>query len=254
MLFQKINWTVHQGKQLGKTIGFPTANVHISTTTELPAATYKVNVLVDEVVRPWIGPWFPARDIFEVHLFDFEGSLYDKKLTIIPLLKIRDNQTFDDLEALHQQIILDIYTCAQHKIKVMTFGTFDHVHPGHESYLRQAKVYGDKLITIVARDSTVEKVKWLLPDRDEHQRLLDVECLSIADAVVLWHKDNYYQVLLDYQPDVICLWYDQHSFDAWIQTFCEQQNIIWPEIVRLEPFHPEQHKSSLLKENNPTHT
>ncbi|MEI6711388.1 MAG: adenylyltransferase/cytidyltransferase family protein [bacterium] len=41
----------------------------------------------------------------------------------------------------------------------MTFGTFDRFHPGHEYYLREAKKLGDTLITIVARDNTVERIK-----------------------------------------------------------------------------------------------
>jgi len=42
---------------------------------------------------------------------------------------------------------------------VMTFGTFDIVHPGHIHFLQQAKTYGDRLITIVARDMNVQKFK-----------------------------------------------------------------------------------------------
>jgi FAD synthetase len=42
---------------------------------------------------------------------------------------------------------------------VMTFGTFDLLHPGHLHYLSEAKKLGDYLITIVARDATVERLK-----------------------------------------------------------------------------------------------
>jgi len=38
------------------------------------------------------------------------------------------------------------------KKKVMVFGTFDIFHPGHRSFLNQAKKYGNYLIVVVARD------------------------------------------------------------------------------------------------------
>ncbi len=45
------------------------------------------------------------------------------------------------------------------RITVMTFGTFDMFHPGHEYYLSEARKLGDTLITIVARDVTVTRIK-----------------------------------------------------------------------------------------------
>jgi cytidyltransferase-like protein len=42
---------------------------------------------------------------------------------------------------------------------VMTFGTFDVFHPGHRFYLTEARKLGNRLIVIVALDSTVEKIK-----------------------------------------------------------------------------------------------
>jgi len=44
-------------------------------------------------------------------------------------------------------------------VKVLAFGTFDILHPGHEFYLKEAKKHGDILDVVVARDSTVEKIK-----------------------------------------------------------------------------------------------
>ena len=43
--------------------------------------------------------------------------------------------------------------------KVMTFGTFDGVHQGHENLLTQAKKLGNELIVVVAQDATVLKLK-----------------------------------------------------------------------------------------------
>ena len=41
--------------------------------------------------------------------------------------------------------------------KVMTFGSFDVLHKGHEHYLKEAKSYGDYLIVVVARDENILK-------------------------------------------------------------------------------------------------
>jgi len=51
-------------------------------------------------------------------------------------------------------------------IRVMTFGTFNIFHKGHEFYLREAKKFGDKLYVVVALDSTVLKIKDKLPKND----------------------------------------------------------------------------------------
>ena len=248
-MFEKIVWTVQHGKQLWKTIGFPTANVFVDQTTSLDAWTYKVNILIDNDVRPWIGPWFPNKRIFEVHIFDFDEQIYDTQLTIVPLHKIRDNTKFASLDELKQQIIFDVYEVAKQQTTVMTFGTFDHFHPGHEFYLRESKLYGDSLITVIARDSTVKSVKWHLPDHNEDDRLKRVQASRIPDSVVLWHEENYYHVLEQHHPDIICLGYDQSSFDTWIITRHQEHNLPVPQIIRIDSFEPDRYKSSLIRKH-----
>jgi glycerol-3-phosphate cytidylyltransferase-like family protein len=63
------------------------------------------------------------------------------------------------LETLKQQLERDRIRANDHPHVVMTFGTFDYFHPGHKAYLKEAKQYGDYLITIVARDETVKHIK-----------------------------------------------------------------------------------------------
>jgi FAD synthetase len=55
--------------------------------------------------------------------------------------------------------------------KVLAFGTFDILHPGHEHALTEARGLGDHLTVIIARDTTVEKVKNKKPLFDEQTRL-----------------------------------------------------------------------------------
>ncbi len=128
----------------------------------------------------------------------------------------------------------------------MTFGTFDRFHPGHEYYLREAKKLGDTLITIVARDNTVERIKWKKPRDLEWDRMKNIIASGLSDKVVLGSVSDPYQVLLTHQPDILCFWYDQNSFNnKKLEEFLQEHNLT-PEIVRLPAFNPEKWKSSLL--------
>ena len=88
---------------------------------------------------------------------------------------------------------------------VLTFGTFDIFHPGHEYYLREAKKHGDTLVTIIARDETVKNLKKYTPRNDEHSRKKTVEESGIPDKILLGELENYYNCIIDQQADVICL-------------------------------------------------
>lgn len=128
------------------------------------------------------------------------------------------------------------------KIKVMGFGTFDGIHPGHLDFFRQLRELGDKVYVVVARDQTVERIKCKPPKRKERDRFRIIRESKLIDQVLMGHKDNFYQCIIDHQPDVIGLGYDQKADIASLK-----QHFPHIEIVRLKPFKPEQYKSSLLK-------
>jgi len=107
--------TVVQGKQLGRTIGFPTANIAIDQKYKLlpKNGVYVVRVTLDDQtlfgmmnigVRPTIDG---QTQTIEVHLFDFEREIYNAHLTITVLKFIRDEEKFESLEALQAQIFTD---------------------------------------------------------------------------------------------------------------------------------------------------
>ncbi|HEX8947353.1 MAG TPA: adenylyltransferase/cytidyltransferase family protein [Dissulfurispiraceae bacterium] len=127
--------------------------------------------------------------------------------------------------------------------KVVCAGTFDHLHPGHVEFLKQAKACGDELIVIVARDETVKRIKGFLPSHDERLRRNNVEDTHIPDLVVLGNLDtDLFHILDELMPDVIALGYDQRvSEDEILKRFpgCK--------VVRLEAFFPEQYKSSVYR-------
>ena len=128
----------------------------------------------------------------------------------------------------------------------MTFGTFDIFHPGHIYYLSVARKLWDRLITVVARDATVLKIKGRTPRENEEQRRSNVEKSGISTFAVLGSLVSPYDLILTYLPDILCFGYDQRSFnDERLEQFLLKHNL-HPQIVSIPPFEPEKWKSSKL--------
>jgi FAD synthetase len=124
----------------------------------------------------------------------------------------------------------------------MAFGTFDHLHLGHEYFLKKAKELGDQLIVVVARDSTVLKVKKHKPHQSEIVRKSALEKLGIVDKVILGNAgEDKYLSIREEKPDIIALGYDQKFF---IENLKNEFNFI--KIIRIEPYEPDTYKSSRL--------
>lgn len=115
-------WTiqavVEHGDARGRTIGFPTANMHLNDSDPLAFGIYAVRVKVLEagvaalsrggVANFGIRPMFrTSRPLLEVHLFDFSGDLYGKELVVEFVAWMRPEAKFDGLEALIKQIEAD---------------------------------------------------------------------------------------------------------------------------------------------------
>lgn len=132
------------------------------------------------------------------------------------------------------------------KTRVIAFGTFDYLHPGHINYFEQAKKYGDKLYVIVARDKTARSVKTNPPDHNENFRLDKVKQAGIADYARLGNIDDPYKILDEIKPHVICLGYDQKSFVENLERELKKRNLN-SRIIKCEPFKPKKHKSSFYK-------
>ena len=69
--------------------------------------------------------------------------------------------------------------------RVLCCGTFDYLHPGHISFLRQASRLGSELFVVVARDENVKRIKGRFPDQDEQERKARIEELDFVDDAVL---------------------------------------------------------------------
>ena len=135
------------------------------------------------------------------------------------------------------------------KIEIMAFGTFDIFHPGHESFLKQAKKFGDYLIVVVARDKTVKNIKDRSPQNNERDRSQAITRSNLADKTVLGSLTDRYAVIKKYQPRIICLGYDQKVDLKELKEKLIKFNLRKTKLVRLDPFYPEKYKSSKLRKN-----
>ncbi len=97
------------------------------------------------------------------------------------------------------------------KQKIMTFGAFDIIHPGHLYLIKQAAQLG-KVIAIIARDKTIAKVKGKKPYFTEQQRKVNLEKLKIAHKVILGDEQDPYLIIEKIKPDIILLGPDQKVF------------------------------------------
>jgi FAD synthetase len=116
-------------------------------------------------------------------------------------------------------------------VKVMATGTFDLIHMGHIFYLKEAKKLGDKLIVVVATDSTVRRLKHE-PINPEKIRLNLIKELRVVDEAYLGKEDDMYIIVKKIKPDIIALGYDQIHDEKKIIEELKKRNIK-SKIVRL---------------------
>jgi riboflavin kinase/FMN adenylyltransferase len=106
------------GEQLGRRLGYPTANIRMRRRKLPMSGIFAVRVRGVEAAqphsaragvaslgfRPTVGGTEP---LLEVHVFDFDGALYGTELDVEFVAKIRDEEKFARLDALVQQLHRD---------------------------------------------------------------------------------------------------------------------------------------------------
>lgn len=117
------------------------------------------------------------------------------------------------------------------KRRVVATGTFDIIHPGHVTFLREAKKLGDELIVIVAREKNVRhKPKPVVP---EEQRRKVVEAIKYVDRAILGDEEDMFRPIMELKPDVIVLGHDQHFDEEWLREELKKRNLNC-EVVRIK--------------------
>lgn len=95
---------------------------------------------------------------------------------------------------------------------VMVFGVFDTLHEGHRFFIQEAQNLGNTLVAVIARDSIVAAYKGRKPDQNERVRLETLQKEYPEVTVVLGDEtENSWDVIKQYQPDIIALGYDQEK-------------------------------------------
>ena len=106
---------VKHGKKLGRTIGCPTANVHLPLHRYPLSGVFVVRVAGSFGERAGVASFGSNPTVshtpeakLEVHLFDFSGCLYGERIQVTFLHKLRDEAKFDSIAALQRQIAQDM--------------------------------------------------------------------------------------------------------------------------------------------------
>jgi riboflavin kinase/FMN adenylyltransferase len=109
-----IQGRVQHGDKLGRTIGYPTANIDMGNYLRPAYGIYAVRGLLDDgrvldgAANLGIRPTFdPPKELLEPHFFDFSESLYDRQIEVQLIERLRGEAKFDSLDALIAQMDAD---------------------------------------------------------------------------------------------------------------------------------------------------
>ena len=110
---------VVHGNRLGRSIGFPTANIWLPKNNLPIKGVFSVKISIDMSefegianigIRPTVGGTSP---VLEVNIFDFKKEIYGKRIKVEFVKKIRDEKKFDSLDDLKKQIAKDVKTAKE---------------------------------------------------------------------------------------------------------------------------------------------
>ncbi len=114
--YPEITGKVVRGKQIGKSIGFPTANIDYDKDQLIPGnGVYAVKICIKNEsyfgtanvgVKPTVKE--DSKVEVEVHIIDYDGDIYDEEVSLVFIGKIRNEKKFSSLEELKNQIDNDI--------------------------------------------------------------------------------------------------------------------------------------------------
>ncbi len=101
------------GRQLGRKLGFPTANIRLGRRKPPLRGVFAVRVLGlgrrwDAVASLGTRPTVHGRELqLEVHIFDFAGDIYRRRIEVEFIERLRDEQKFESIEAMTEQVRRD---------------------------------------------------------------------------------------------------------------------------------------------------
>jgi len=106
---------VAEGDRRGRTLGFPTANIRMQPEQAMPRDGIYATIArrgrqhMNSVTNIGVRPTFDGlKRLVETYIFDFNGDLYSKKLTIELVARLRDEMKFSSVEELKKQMAKDV--------------------------------------------------------------------------------------------------------------------------------------------------
>lgn len=132
--------------------------------------------------------------------------------------------------------------------KVLLFGSFDGIHPGHEYLINQALLYGSKIVLVVAQDDIITAIKKRPPENNLSVRMLKLsEQFPKAIVVPGDAQQGMWSVIKDYRPETVVVGYDQNKLRDALEKIKDEYHF---DLKMAPSFFPEKYKSSLLRKKN----
>ncbi|NCN53169.1 hypothetical protein GW950_01755 [Candidatus Wolfebacteria bacterium] len=120
--------------------------------------------------------------------------------------------------------------------KVLVFGIFDGSHSDHDAMLKEAKRYGDYLVTVIAQGHIVEHLEGFQPNMDLQAQFNHLSTKDEVDEVIIGDKEKeIWQILNEQKPDVVAFASDQKFLKEKIEKdFTKLEHK--PELKNLEAY------------------
>lgn len=136
--------------------------------------------------------------------------------------------------------------------KILVFGTFDNLHPGHLFFLGEARKRGEILVAVVAGDHDVHERKRRIPVHHQEERMRQLSESGLADVVIPADKKlGSFGVIIREKPDLICLGHDQIHLKESLSRWLRSKQIEIPLII-IPPHQRDLYNSTSL--NKPLYT
>ena len=133
------------------------------------------------------------------------------------------------------------------KTRIIVFGTFDCLHPGHLDFFKQARSLSKNphLMVSIARDVNVKRIKGINPQNTERDRLAVVASCRLVDEAVLGGIKDYLSHIISLKPNIIALGYDQHAYIQGLESSLIELGFV-VKVKRLKSYKPQAFKTSKL--------
>lgn len=131
--------------------------------------------------------------------------------------------------------------------RVICFGTFDLLHPGHIFFLRRAASFGRELYVVLARDERRKKISGSLPIHSLRERIAMVGSLRMVHTALQGHATDMLWHVKRLKPSVIVLGHDQTvgvaELQLWLAAHAPRTRV-----VRLKPFKRARYATTSIKQ------